>query len=349
MTSTNVKSFASDNNSGVHPAIMEAIQQANSGHVRGYGADAYTAEAIQKFREIFGDDTEVFFVFNGTGANVVGLSSITLPFQAIICAQGSHINVDECGAPEHFTGAKLIDIPTPNGKLTPELIKPHLHGFGVEHHVQPRVISITQATETGTVYTVEEIRAIAELAHSHGMLLHMDGARIANAAVALDLPFKAFTRAAGVDVLSFGGTKNGMMMGEAVVIFDPALAKNTIFYRKQGMQLASKMRFIAAQFIALLTNDLWHKNASHANRMAALLAAELEKTPHVKITQQVQINSIFAIIPPEAIAPLQEKYFFYIWDEAINEVRWMTAFDTTVEDVYSFVTTLKEILERNKR
>ena len=249
------RGFASDNNAGIHPALLEAIREANSGHVVAYGDDVYTRRAEITFREHFGQQAEVFFVLTGTGANVLSLASVTRSYHAIICAETAHIQVDECGAPEKFTGCKLISIPTPDGKLTVEKIAEHLHVFGIEHHVQPRVISISQPTEMGTVYTPAEIRALAELAQNSGLLLHMDGARLANAAVSLDLPFKAFTTDAGVDVLSFGGTKNGMLFGESVVFLNSAVAPDFKYLRKQSMQLASKMRFISAQFEAYLSTE----------------------------------------------------------------------------------------------
>lgn len=339
------KSFASDNNSGIHPAVVAALQAANAGDAVGYGADPWTAAATAQVRQLFGADAAVYFVFNGTAANVLALSCVLEPYQAVICAQGAHIDVDECGAPERVIGCKLIPVASPDGKLTPELIAPHLTGFGVQHHVQPGAISITQSTELGTVYTAPEIRAIADLAHAHRMVVHVDGARIANAAASLALPVGAFTREVGVDVVSFGGTKNGLMLGEAVVLFDPGLAERAIYLRKQQMQLASKMRFIAAQFGALLTGELWLANAAHANRMAALLARRLGDIPEVTITRQVQANAVFAIVPRAIVAPLQEQYFFYVWNEARNEVRWMTSFDTTEADVDAFVAAVRRALE----
>lgn len=337
------KGFASDNNSGVHPLIFRAMEAANSGHVVGYGNDVYTQGAVQLFREKFGTGTEVYFVFNGTGANVLGLSSATRSYHSVICAETAHIQEDECGAPEKFTGCKLLPVEPVNGKLVPERIIPHLKGFDFEHHSQPGIISISQATEMGTVYTREEIKTLAELAHSHNMYLHMDGARIANAAVSLGLEFREFTRDCGVDILSFGGTKNGMMMGEAVLFFNPVLSKNTKYLRKQSMQLYSKMRFTGAQFTAYFENDLWKTTAGHANKMARLLASALENIHEVKITMPVEANGVFAIVPPEIIAPLQEKFFFYIWNETLHEVRWMTSFDTTEEEIHDFVALIREL------
>jgi threonine aldolase len=338
------RSFASDNNAGVHPRVMQAIAAANDGHVIAYGDDLYTARALEKFHEHLGKDVEVFFVFGGTGANVLGLKAITQSHQAIICAETAHINVDECGAPEKFTGCKLLPVATPDGKIRVEQIKPLLHGVGFEHHVQPRVVSISQATEMGTVYTQREMKELAVFAHDHDMLLHVDGARIANAAASLNVKLKAITRDAGVDVLSFGGAKNGMMYGEAVVFFDKTLAKDFKYTRKQGTHLPSKMRYISAQFEALLTGELWRRNAEHANRMAQLLAQELGRIPQFKITQKVEANGVFAVVPKKYIAKLQKKYFFYVWNEQTSEVRFMTSFDTTEEDIKDFVTLVRKTI-----
>ena len=344
MPNVSKRSFASDNNAGVHPRVMQAIAAANNGHVIAYGDDPYTARALEKFHEHLGRDVEVFFVFGGTGANVLGLKAITQSHQAIICAETAHINVDECGAPEKFTGCKLLPVATPDGKIRIEQIKPLLHGIGFEHHVQPRVVAISQATEMGTVYTQREMKALACFAHDHDMLLHVDGARIANAATSLNVKLKAITRDAGVDVLSFGGAKNGMMYGEAVVFFDKTLAKDFKYTRKQGTHLPSKMRYISAQFEALLTGDLWHANAQHANRMAQLLAQELGRIPQFKITQKVEANGVFAVVPKKYIAKLQKKYFFYVWNEETSEVRLMTSFDTTEEDIKDFISLVRKTL-----
>ena len=338
------KGFASDNNAGIHPAILKAIADANSGHVTGYGNDRWTVEAVSLFKKEFGEETEVFFVFNGTGANVVGLSTLTDSFDSVICAETAHIQTDECGAPEKFTGCKLLPVPSPDGKITPEVISPHLHGFGFEHHSQPKVISISQVSEMGTVFTPGEISSLARLAHNHGMYLHMDGARISNAAAALGLPFRAFTKDCGVDVVSFGGTKNGMMLGEAVIFFDPSLTTNTRYIRKQGTQLFSKMRFVSAQFIPYLKEEIWKENALHANRMAKLLETEVRKIPQIKITQPVDANAVFAIVPVNLIRPLQEKYFYYVWNEFTHEVRWMTSFDTTEEEIFDFTAYIRNLI-----
>ena len=305
----------------------------------------YTARAVKLFRSQLGKDAEVYFVFGGTGANVLGLKAATESHHAIICAETAHINVDECGAPEKFTGCKLIGIATTDGKINVDQIKPLLHEVGFEHHVQPRVISVSQATEMGTVYTPQELKALANFAHDNGMLLHVDGARIANAAASLNVKLKAITRDAGVDILSFGGAKNGMMYGEAVVFFDKTLAKDFKYTRKQGTHLPSKMRFISAQFEALLSNDLWRQNAEHANRMAQVLAGELARVPQITITQKVEANGVFAIVPKKYVPLLQKQYFFYVWNEETSEVRLMTSFDTTEEDIADFVGLVRKIVK----
>jgi len=340
----NKRGFASDNNAGVHPSILEAIEKANDGHVIAYGDDAYTENAISRLKMEFGDDCEIFFVFIGTAANVLGLSAATKPYNAVICPDTAHIHVDECGAPEKFTGCKLLPVSTPDGKLSVELIQQHMHGFGFEHHVQPRVISLTQSTELGTVYTVNEIRTITTYAHEHDLVVHMDGARISNAAASLGCGFNEMTGAAGVDILSFGGTKNGMMYGEAVVFFNKELGNDFRYRRKQGMQLASKMRYIAVQFDAFLEGELWRKNAEHANKMARKLYDAVRVIPGVEITRKVESNAVFARIPKEIIALLQEQYFFYIWDEFTSEVRWMCSFDTAEEDIEGFAALLRKII-----
>src|SRR4030095_2641127 len=339
------RSFASDNNAGVHPEMIEAIKAANQGHVVAYCHELFTARAVKTFQKHFGRDVAVFFVFGGTGANVLGLQAVTKSYNAVICAETAHINVDECGAPEKFSGCKLLSVPTPEGKLRVELIKHFLHGVGFEHHVQPRVISISQATEMGTVYTRAEIKVLSQFAHKNNMLLHVDGARISNAAVSLNASFKEITVDVGVDVMSFGGAKNGMMYGEAVVFFDKSKAADFKYIRKQGMHLPSKRRYISAQFDALLSGDLWKRSAGHANRMAKILASELEKIPQVKLTQPVEANGVFATVPRKYIAALQKNYFFYVWNEEISEVRFMTSFDTTEEDIQNFVALVKKTVK----
>jgi len=339
------RSFASDNNAGVHPEMIDAITDANQGHVVAYGDDPFTERAIKAFQKHFGRDIDVYFVFGGTGANVLGLKAATKSYNAVICAETAHINVDECGAPEKFTGCKLLSVATPDGKLRVEQIKHFLHGVGFEHHVQPRVISVSQATEMGTVYTRSELKSLADFAHRNNMLLHLDGARISNAAVSLNANFKEITRDVGVDVMSFGGEKNGMMYGEAVLFFDKKMAADFKYIRKQGMHLPSKMRFISAQFKALLSEDLWKRSATHANRMARLLAAELEKVPRITLTQPIEANGVFAIVPRKFIPALQKKYFFYVWNEEIDEIRLMTSFDTTEDDIATFVELVKRIVK----
>jgi threonine aldolase len=332
-----VRSFASDNNAGIHPEVLRAISAANQGHVVGYGDDPYTDAAVRRFVQHFGPDIDVFIVFNGTAANCLSLKALTSSYHAVICSEAAHIYTDECGAPEKFTGCKLIPIPTADGKLTVESVRRAYHGIGDQHHVQPRVISITQATEMGTVYKPGEIKALARFGHDRGMFLHMDGARIANAACSLGLDLRQATRDLGVDVLSFGGTKNGVMGAEAVVFFDKKLSQDFLYLRKQGMQLASKMRFISAQFEALLSNDLWLKNAQRSNRMAKLLEREVRKIPQVRVVYKVEANGVFARIPRPAISKLQKRYFFYVWNEEESVVRWMCSFDTTEDDIKEFV------------
>ncbi len=337
----NKRGFASDNNSGIHPKILKAIELANVEHAVGYGADSYTEEAMKLFKREFGEETEIFFTLTGTGANILAIQTLCQSFHAILCAETAHINTDECGAPEKFTGCKLISLPSNNGKVSPDELQKKLHGFEVEHHSQPGMLSISQVTEMGTVYTVDEIKKLSEIVHNHGMFLHMDGARISNAAVSLGLNFRAFTKDSGVDVLSFGGTKNGLMLGEAVLIFNPLLSKNTKYFRKQAAQLFSKMRFVSAQFIPYLQDEIWRINASHANKMAALLSGLISGIDAIKITQQVEANGIFAILPKEVIPLIRKEYFFYDWDERKGEVRWMTSFDTTEEDILNLVALLK--------
>ena len=338
------RSFASDNSAGIHPEVLAALESANEGHVLAYGDDPYTRRLEERFREVFGEDARVFPVFNGTAANVLSLQTTLRPYQAVICAETAHVYVDECGAPERLLGAKLLTVPTSDGKLTPELVDRQARGWGDQHHVQPGAVSITQSTELGTVYALDEVRALVEHAHSLGMRLHMDGARIANAAAALGVGLREATRDQGVDVLSFGGTKSGLLAAEAVVVFDPALAEGFEYVRKQGMQLASKLRFLSAQLEALLEDELWRRNAEHANAMARRLAGAVGGIQGVEITQRVDANAVFAVLPAEAIPPLQERFAFYVVDERRYEVRWMTAWDTTEADVDIFARAVAETL-----
>lgn len=339
------RGFASDNNSGVSPEVLKKITEVNNGHVVGYGDDVYTLEAVRLIKINFGESSVPFFVFTGTAANVLSLAASTNSFNAVICAKTAHINEDECGAPEHFTSCKLITIQTPNGKISPELIAPHTGGIGFEHHVQPRLISISQPTEMGTVYSLSEIKALSAYAHKNNFLLHMDGARLANAAVSLNLPFKDFTANAGVDILSFGGTKNGLMAAESVIIFKPELSENFKYIRKQGMQLASKMRFVAAQFIAYFEDGLWLRNATNANNMAQYFYEKLASIENIQITQKVEANGIFAIIPKPIIEELKRHFFFYTWNEELGEVRWMTSFDSEKDDIDNFIQLLEKLLK----
>jgi threonine aldolase len=336
--------LASDNWSGVHPEVLAAIVSANEGHIPSYGHDTHTAAATEKLREHFGESAQIFFVFSGTGANVLGLQTIALPFNSVICADTAHIYTSECGAAEKHVGCKLSPVPSRDGKIDRQGIAEHLRYFGDDHSVQPSAVSITQATEYGTLYSPDEISTIAAFAHEHGLRLHMDGARLANAAAGLGVSLMDITGGAGVDVLSFGGTKNGMIAGEAVIFFDPELARNFAYRRMQGTQLPSKMRFIAAQFDAMFTNDLWLRNASHANRMAALLGKGLSALPRIQLTQPVQANEVFAIIPREHIAALQNECFFSVWDETSSECRFVASFDTTEEDITSFLTAAMRVL-----
>jgi threonine aldolase len=341
-----MKGFASDNNAGVHPLIMNYMNKVNYEHEIAYGDDDYTRKALKLFKDKFGTQSETFFVYNGTAANTLSIAAMTNSYHAVICAETAHIHVDECGAPEKFSGCKLIPLTSSDGKIHVNDVEPRLHGLGFEHHVQPKVISITQATELGTVYTIDEIKKLSEFAHANNMLLHMDGARIANAAVALGKGFRAFTTDAGVDVLSFGGTKNGMMYGEAIVFLNSDVADEFKYIRKQGMQLTSKMRYIAAQFLAYFEDNLWKELAQHSNQMATLLYEQLRGLDGIKLTQKPQANGVFAIIPKEIIPKLQEKYFFYVWNTETSEVRWMTSFDTTSEEITNFTTLLTELVKK---
>ena len=339
-----MRSFASDNNSGVHPLVMEALNRANLDHAIGYGDDPWTEEAVRKIREAFTPDCEPLFVFNGTGSNAVVLQLCTRPYNSIICAETAHIYVDECGAPARMTGCQIRPIATPDGKLTPDLVRPYLCHFGEQHHSQPGAIYISQCSELGTVYKPDELRALTDLAHRHGMYVHMDGARLANACAALNLGFRELTVDCGIDILSFGGTKNGLMLGESVVVFNPALKKEAYFVRKQSAQLASKLRYLSCQFTAYLTDSLWLKNAAHANRMAKILYDGLKELPGVHFTQKVESNQLFLTMPRPVIDELLKDYFFYFWDEAIHEIRFVTSFDTTEEDIEQLLQSVKRLL-----
>jgi threonine aldolase len=340
-----MRSFGSDNNSGVHPRVMEAIVGANSGHAVGYGDDAWTREAEDAVRELVGrEDIDPFFVFNGTGANVIALQACTLPFHHVICAATAHIAVDECGAPVKLTGCALKEIVVADGKLTPEAVRPLLHGFGVEHHSQPKVIAISQTTEMGTAYTPQEIRALADLAHEHGMYLFVDGTRMANAAAFLNVTVKEMTVDCGVDIFTFGGTKNGLMIGEVLVPLRRELAENIRYYRKQTTQLYSKMRYLAAQFIPYIREGIWLENATKSNAAAQKLAAGMRKAG-VELTQDVQSNAVFFTLMEEETTLLRERYFFYDWDGERNERRLVCSWDTTEEDIAGFISYLRTVVK----
>jgi len=333
--------FASDNYAGVHPAVLAAIAAANDGFAPAYGDDDWTLALHERMREVFGD-VDVFPVFNGTGGNVTALATVMRPFEAVICADTAHINADECGAPERFAGCKLVDLPAADGKLTPDLVHGALVGIGDQHHVQARVVSITQPTELGTVYTAAETTALAEAAHAAGLLLHVDGARLVNAAVGLGTGLREITADCGVDVLTFGGTKNGLLGGEAVVFFRRDLAERYLFVRKQGMQLASKMRFVSAQLLRLLEGDLWRETAGHANAMAQRLAAAAAGVSGVRVAYPVQANAVFVALPAKVTQRLLDDYRFYTWDEQAGVVRWMCSWQTTLEDVEGFAAALRQ-------
>ena len=339
-----MRSFASDNNSGVHPRIIQAITDANEGHAVGYGDDEMTAKTDAAFRQIFGDDVHPYYVFNGTGSNIVALQSLTRTYGSIICAATAHINTDECGAPGKATSAVLKPVSTPDGKLTAELIAGELHGLGVQHHSQPQVISIAQSTEMGTMYTSEELKTLCDFAHTHNMTVHMDGSRLANACARLKVGMRELSRDCGVDVLSLGGTKNGMMIGEAIISFRPGLNESLMYLRKQSAQLYSKMRYLSAQYLAYFQDDLWLKNATHSNAMAQYLADKIRNLPGVRFTQKIEANSLFLILPKDAIRKMLEHYFFYMWNEDTDEIRLVCSWDTTQSDIDAFEEQLKKIL-----
>ena len=342
------RDFASDNNAGVHAEVLAAIAAANVGHVRAYGDDPFTERAVSKLRAEFGADSEIYFVYGGTGANVLGIKTVTQPYHAVLCAASSHIYRDECGAPERFTGCKLMPIASPDGKLQSRAIEPFLADLGSEHHAQPHVVSITQSTELGTVYRPEEVRQLADFCHAHGLVLHRDGARLYNAAASLGVTLGALTAAAGVDVLSLGGTKNGLLAGEAVVFMNGTRAPDFKMTRKQGMQLSSKMRFTAAQFVALFSDELWRRSAAHANAMARRLGAGLSELAAIRIVQPVESNAVFAYLPSACIPALLEQAYFYDWEEPELDgkklVRLMASFDTSEADVDAFVAVARRLL-----
>ncbi|MBI5046554.1 low specificity L-threonine aldolase [Candidatus Micrarchaeota archaeon] len=338
-----MRGFGSDNFAGVHPKILQAICEAGKDHAIAYGKDDYTREVQEVFKQQFGDCI-AYLVFNGTAANVLGISAVTKAHNSIICGSTSHLHMHECGAVEKFTGCKVLPVSTVNGKLTIEAITNELYDLGDVHHSQPKVISITQATEIGTIYSIKELKEIANFAHKKGLFLHVDGARLSNAAVALNTSLKALTKDVGVDVLSLGGTKNGMLFGDAVIFFNKNLSTDFDYIRKQSMQLASKMRFISVQFQALLSNDLWMENARHSNSLAQDLASKLSNFPGVRITRSVETNAVFVTLPRQIIPKLQKRSFFYIWDEPKGEVRLMTSFDSTQKDIDEFVAEVKRVL-----
>ena len=342
MSSNGARGFASDNSATIHPDVLAAIADVNVGHTFGYGHDDYTLGVEARVAHTFAPEASAFFVFNGTGANVLALRAACRRFEGVICADTAHLNVDECGAPEAIAGLKLLTVAGVDGKLTPEAVESRIARIGDEHAVQPHVVSISQCTELGTLYSLEETRALADLAHDHDLLLHMDGARVSNAAAALGASLSDVT--AGVDVLSFGGTKNGLLGAEAVVILNPDLAHDFLYIRKQSMQLASKMRYLAAQFDALLNDEMWLRCAGHANAMASRLAGALRDVPGLTITRPVETNAVFASLPPAATVSLQAQYPFYTWDESAGEVRWMCSWDTTEEDVDGFAAAVREAL-----
>jgi threonine aldolase len=336
------RGFASDNSATIHPDVLAAIARVNVGHTFGYGHDDYTLSVQERVAHEFGPDASAFFVFNGTGANVVSLRAACRRFEGVICAETAHLNVDECGAPEAIAGLKLLLAPGVDGKLTPAAVESRIARIGDEHAVQPRAVSISQCTELGTLYTVAEMRELADVAHERDLVLHVDGARLSNAAAALGVSLAQGAR--GADVVSFGGTKNGLLGAEAVVLLNPQLARDFLYIRKQSMQLASKMRFLAAQFDALLTDELWLRCADNANAMASRLAGALGGVPGLTITRPVETNAVFATLPPPVIESLQRDFPFYTWDEAAGEVRWMCSWDTTEEDVDTFAAAVRGAL-----
>ncbi len=338
-------SLASDNFSGIHPEVLDAIQEANQGHAMAYGGDPWTRKAQEVFKSHFGSDSEAFIVYNGTAANVCSLKHVLAPWQAVICPESAHIQTDECGATHGVAGSSLLTVPSKQGKIEVEQLQTFLHYRGNQHHVQPAAASITQSTEFGTVYSLAQLRELASFLHKEGLLFHMDGARLYNAAAALNVSLKALTTDIGVDILSLGGTKNGLMGAEAIVFLKPGLSENFQYIRKQNMQLASKMRFLSAQFVALLEGDLWKRNAQHANQMAKLLEDTLRRDfPELRILYPVEANALFVQVPSRILHTLQEKHFFWIWDEKQSIARWMTTWDTRPEFIKTFCADLRELL-----
>lgn len=340
------RGFASDNYAGVHPEVLDALARVNSGHQVAYGDDQVTAELHERMVELFGPEISVFPVFNGTGANVVSLAAILRQWEAVICTDTAHVHMDEGGAPEKVAGIKLWTVPGVDGKLTPDSIRSAAHDFGFVHYAQPGAVTIAQSTELGTVYSVVEVRAISECAHALGLRVHMDGARLANAAVSLGVPVREFTIDAGVDILSFGGTKNGMLMGEVIVVLNPDVVHGVDYLRKSFMQLNSKMRFASAQMIAMLSDDLWLRSARTANEMAQLLAAGVRSIEGVTIETPVDANAVFARLPGAVVERLQAKWRFYTW-AAPDLVRWMCSWDTQQTDIDAFLADIRTEMSRD--
>ena len=335
------RGFASDNYAGIHPEVMEAIAAVNKGHQVAYGDDVVTEQFNEMIRSLFGEQAQGFPVFNGTGANVTALQSLTRSWEAVVCATSAHINADEGGAPEKVAGLKLHVIPVTDGKLTPELVPNEAHGFGNEHRAQPKVLSITQTTELGTVYSVAELKALVDQAHGLGMVVHLDGARISNAAAALGCTLREFTTDIGIDAVSLGATKNGALGAEAVVILNPAYADAVKYIRKSAMQLSSKMRFTSAQLLAMFNTDLYLRNANHSNAMASKLYHAVKDIPGIEISEEPQANALFPILPAQVTERLQRSFRFYVWNHLTGQVRWMCSWDTTEEDIEKFVAAIK--------
>ena len=347
MTEPASASFASDNYAGAHPKVLAAVAAANAGHQPAYGADTATESLRDLVREHFGSRAEVYPMLTGTGANVVALQAMARPWEAVVCTSAAHIHLDEGGAPEKVAGLKLWPIVTKDAKLTPELLETEAWGYGDVHRAQPTVLSLTQSTESGTVYSPNELGVLVERARSHDMRVHLDGARLANAAAHLGVPLRAITTDVDVDVVCFGGTKNGALGAEAMVVLNPDAVPGVEFLRKSAMQLSSKMRFVSAQLVALLTDELWRRNAEHANSMAEYLYRSVEDIPGVTVTRAPQVNSVFAVLPSDVTERLQRRFPFYLWDRTRGEVRWMCAWDTTTADVDNFSTAIRAETNRS--